>query len=209
MCTKRVDHIAWFQGHTGKSRRPYGMTGRISDAEMAEFFPESNWEYQIGEAGSVFFVDTKAFHKGVPLIEGERHLAQIYYIDTLFGEHVPLAAGTPEFRPARFRVGIRDCSSRFLTRYALRNENVYQGQRQNLPETGFWPNPAIEQNGRSLFRELPFRTRSKFITKTTPLISADSWDGTAISNFSWCFGPAAPVKGTYPIGYLNFHPLVR
>jgi Phytanoyl-CoA dioxygenase (PhyH) len=93
--------------------------GRISDAEMAEFYPESNWDYQIGEAGSIFFVDTKAFHKGVPLIEGERHLAQIYYIDTLFGEHVPLAAGTPKFRPDRFGAGIRDCSSRFLTRYAL------------------------------------------------------------------------------------------
>jgi hypothetical protein len=55
-----------------------------------------------------------------------------------------------------------------------RNENAYQGQRQNLPESGFWPNPSIQQNGRSLFRELPFRTRSKFITKTTPLVSAGS-----------------------------------
>lgn len=93
--------------------------GRISDLEMAEVYPESSWDYQIGAAGSVFFVDTKAFHKGVPLIEGERHLAQIYYVDTLFGEHVPLATGTPTFRPDRFGAGIQDCGSRFLTRYAL------------------------------------------------------------------------------------------
>lgn len=54
------------------------------------------------------------------------------------------------------------------------NETAYQGQRQNLPESGFWPNPSVEQNGRSLFHELPFRRRSKFITKTTPLVSAGS-----------------------------------
>jgi hypothetical protein len=93
--------------------------GRISDAEIAEHYPESSWDYQFGEAGSVFFVDTKAFHKGVPLIEGERHVAQFYYLDTLFGEHVPLAAGTRAFSPELFGPGIHDCSPRFLTRYAL------------------------------------------------------------------------------------------
>lgn len=93
--------------------------GRISDAEMAEHYPESSWDYQIGEAGSVFLEDTKAFHKGVPLIEGERTMAQFYYIDTLFGEHVPLTAETPTFRPNRFGPGVQDCSPRFLTRCAL------------------------------------------------------------------------------------------
>jgi hypothetical protein len=93
--------------------------GRISDAEMGEHYPESSWDYQVGETGSVFFVDTKAFHKGVPLVEGERHLAQIYYIDTLFGEHVPLPSETPAFLPDRFGPGIQDCNPRFLTRYAM------------------------------------------------------------------------------------------
>jgi hypothetical protein len=93
--------------------------GRISDTEIAEYYPESSWDYQIGEAGSVFFVDTKAFHKGVPLVEGERHLAQFYYIDTLFGEHVPLAPETPAFQLNRFGPGVQDCSPRSLTRYAL------------------------------------------------------------------------------------------
>lgn len=59
-------------------------------------------------------------------------------------------------------------------RETVLNENAYQGHRQNLPESGYWPNPSIEQNGRSLFHELPFRRRSKFITKTTPLVSAGS-----------------------------------
>jgi Phytanoyl-CoA dioxygenase (PhyH) len=93
--------------------------GRISDAEMSAHYPESTWDYQIGGAGSVFFVDTKAFHKGMPLIEGERHAAQFYYVDTLFGEHVRLDAETPLFRPDRFGPGILDYGPRFLSRYAL------------------------------------------------------------------------------------------
>jgi hypothetical protein len=93
--------------------------GRISDSEMAEHYAESSWDYQIGEPGSVFFVDTKAFHKGVPLIEGERHLAQFYYIDTLFGEHLPLTDETSAISPDQFGAAIKDCSPRFLTRFAL------------------------------------------------------------------------------------------
>jgi hypothetical protein len=93
--------------------------GRISDDEMSTYYPKSTWDYQIGEAGSVFFVDTKAFHKGVPLVEGERHLAQFYYVDTLFGELVPLSSETPAFEPERFGPSIQDYGPRFLSRYAL------------------------------------------------------------------------------------------
>jgi Phytanoyl-CoA dioxygenase (PhyH) len=93
--------------------------GRINDEEMATYYPKSTWDYQVGEAGSVFFVDTKAFHKGVPLIEGERHLAQFYYVDTLFGEHAPLSPESPAFDPSRFGASIQDYSPRFLSRYAL------------------------------------------------------------------------------------------
>lgn len=93
--------------------------GRISDEEMATYYPRSTWDFQVGEAGSVFFVDTKAFHKGVPLIEGERHLAQFYYVDTLFGEHASLDPNSPAFEPSRFGPSILDYGPRFLSRYAL------------------------------------------------------------------------------------------
>ncbi len=86
---------------------------------MATYHPRSTWDYQVGEAGSVFFVDTKAFHKGVPLIEGERHLAQFYYVDTLFGEHAPLSPESPRFEPSRFGPSILDYGPRFFSRYAL------------------------------------------------------------------------------------------
>jgi Phytanoyl-CoA dioxygenase (PhyH) len=93
--------------------------GRISNEEISTYYPQSTWDYQIGEAGSVFFVDTKAFHKGVPLLEGERYLAQFYYVDTLFGEHVPLDSETPPFEPARFGPDVEGYGPRFLSRYAL------------------------------------------------------------------------------------------
>jgi hypothetical protein len=54
------------------------------------------------------------------------------------------------------------------------NENAYQGARQESPESGFWPNPAHERNRRSLFQELPFRRRWKFVSQKTTLVSAGS-----------------------------------
>jgi hypothetical protein len=95
--------------------------GRISDEEMSAHYPRSTWDYQTGDAGSVFLVDTKAFHKGAPLLEGERHLVQFYYVDTLFGEQFPLDSGTPAFKPARFGAHIDEYGPRFLSRFALGN----------------------------------------------------------------------------------------
>jgi Phytanoyl-CoA dioxygenase (PhyH) len=64
--------------------------GRISDDEMAQAYPRETWAVLLGKSGSIFIVDTSAFHKGLPVIQGERHILQFYYVNTLFGEHVPL-----------------------------------------------------------------------------------------------------------------------
>ncbi|MBV8216640.1 MAG: phytanoyl-CoA dioxygenase family protein, partial [Verrucomicrobia bacterium] len=93
--------------------------GRISNEDISKHYPESTWDYQTGEAGSVFFVDTKAFHKGVPVVEGERFLIQLYYVDTLFGEYFPLDPETPPFDANRFGPAINSYGPRFLSRYAL------------------------------------------------------------------------------------------
>jgi hypothetical protein len=65
--------------------------GRTSDDEMAKAYPRETWAVLLGKAGSIFIVDTSAFHKGLPVIHGERHILQFYYVNTLFGEHVPLS----------------------------------------------------------------------------------------------------------------------
>jgi hypothetical protein len=115
---KNGPHCMIPQTHRQKASELW-RDGRITDEEVSAYYPESNWAYQVGEAGSVIFVDTKAFHKGVPLIEGERHLIQFYYVDTLFGEHAPLQPGVPAFAPNRFGPSIQDYGPRFLSRYAL------------------------------------------------------------------------------------------
>lgn len=56
----------------------------------------------------------------------------------------------------------------------VRNRRAYEGRELNSPHSGFWPNPSDQRNGRSLFRELPYRRRWKIITKKTPLASAGS-----------------------------------
>jgi hypothetical protein len=97
--------------------------GRLDDEEMAGHYAKDTWQTQIGEAGSIFFVDTSGFHKGTPLLEGHRRLAEFYYVNTLFGEHVPLKKGAPAFDPWRCGSDIRDYTPRFFTRYALGSES--------------------------------------------------------------------------------------
>ena len=55
-----------------------------------------------------------------------------------------------------------------------RNRNAYTVGAQNSPESGWWPEPSDPRNQRSLFSELPFRRKYKFITKKTAVVSAGS-----------------------------------
>src|SRR5271165_14106 len=55
-----------------------------------------------------------------------------------------------------------------------RNQQAYQFQIIDRPESGFWPDPSNPRNHRSLFAEFPFRRRHKIISERTPIISAGS-----------------------------------
>lgn len=102
---------------------PLWKEGRIDDEEMAAHYAKETWQVQTGGAGSVFFVDTSGFHKGIPLIEGYRQLVQFYYVNTLFGEYVPLEKGSPSFDPWRYGSDIRDHTPRFFARHAIGAES--------------------------------------------------------------------------------------
>jgi hypothetical protein len=94
--------------------------GRIADNVMDAFYPHHLWKHVTGPAGTVVFVDTNSFHKGNPVVEGERHILEFYYTNTLFGEHcAPLDTGRG-FNPWRFGKVDR-YSPRFLQRYSLGN----------------------------------------------------------------------------------------
>jgi hypothetical protein len=47
----------------------------------------------------------------------------------------------------------------------------------------FWPDPTDAANGRSLYNELPFVARNKFITKQTPIVSVGSCFAFEIAKF--------------------------
>jgi hypothetical protein len=91
--------------------------GRIDDEEMNGFYPRAGWAVLPGKAGAVLMVDTRAFHKGMALEEGERRILELYYVNSLFGEHGPAT-----FAAGRFDVNafgdIAAYSSRFLSRLA-------------------------------------------------------------------------------------------
>ncbi|MBV8216284.1 MAG: GSCFA domain-containing protein [Verrucomicrobia bacterium] len=55
-----------------------------------------------------------------------------------------------------------------------RNRNAYTVGAQKTSESGWWPDPSDPENQRSLFSELPFRKRFKFINRRTAVVSAGS-----------------------------------
>jgi hypothetical protein len=62
---------------------------RLSDSDVARFYPESGWEVIMGPRGTVFFADTQGFHKGGHLAAGERAMFQINLASDRFGVPEP------------------------------------------------------------------------------------------------------------------------
>jgi hypothetical protein len=58
---------------------------RLSDGDVARFYPQSGWEVVTGGAGTVFFADTQGFHKGGHVARGERAMFQINLASDRFG----------------------------------------------------------------------------------------------------------------------------
>ena len=70
--------------HQGYRGAAFTRDGRFSDEEVAAAYPKE--ELRIcGPTGTVFIADTKGLHKGNPLIEGERLMFQIQFVNSLFG----------------------------------------------------------------------------------------------------------------------------
>jgi hypothetical protein len=90
--TENGPHCVIRGSHRRKPRSVL-VDGRHSDASLHAVYPESAFVEVCGPAGTILAVDTRAFHKGKPLIRGERLLLQIQFSISLFGqsfETVPL-----------------------------------------------------------------------------------------------------------------------
>jgi len=70
--------------HRGYSDIKFRRDGRFTDEEVGASFPKSEISI-LGERGTLFAVDTKCLHKGMPLVSGERLMFQIEFSNSLFG----------------------------------------------------------------------------------------------------------------------------
>ena len=63
--------------------------GRIPDEEIRSHYPQEALIEICGEAGSIIAIDTRGWHKGKPLTEGERLILQFEYTNSMFGQNYP------------------------------------------------------------------------------------------------------------------------
>jgi hypothetical protein len=109
-------YIAKSHKHKPKSVR---HDGRITDDELAQAYPASDFRELVGPCGTGIAADTIGFHKGKPLERGERLILQMTYATSFFGygmpsKVTPTASFTPEFRE-----------------WLKKNKDVYAGYLQN------------------------------------------------------------------------------
>jgi ectoine hydroxylase-related dioxygenase (phytanoyl-CoA dioxygenase family) len=57
---------------------------RISDYEISNFYSSKKIKLMTGEKGDIFIGNTKAWHKGTNLKEGNRLVLQLQYTDSFF-----------------------------------------------------------------------------------------------------------------------------
>jgi hypothetical protein len=58
---------------------------RISDEDIAEFYHQNDFVEVVGAKGSIIAGDTSCFHKGKPLLRGERLILELEFSNSLFG----------------------------------------------------------------------------------------------------------------------------
>lgn len=62
---------------------------RVSDQELKKYYPKSNFKEITGLSGTIVFGDTGCWHKGKPIIKGDRLILQLEYTSSLFGLNLP------------------------------------------------------------------------------------------------------------------------
>jgi len=59
---------------------------RFTDEEMKKYYPVAAFLELTGKSATIMAVDTSGFHKGKPLINGERLIFQIQFSNSLYGQ---------------------------------------------------------------------------------------------------------------------------
>lgn len=95
-------------------RKPRALLrdGRIQDEEIAAHYDPSRIKEICGPRGTIIAADTRGWHKGKPLVSGDRLLFQIQFADGLFGQNYP-------------PVEVNDRFGEAFTRFADRYRRTY------------------------------------------------------------------------------------
>jgi hypothetical protein len=80
--------------------------GRIPDEEIRRHYPKEDLVEICGERGSIIAVDTRGWHKGKALTEGERLLLQLEFTNSMFGQNYSKSDLSKEVSPL-FREFVR------------------------------------------------------------------------------------------------------
>lgn len=62
---------------------------RVADFELEKYYPKSSFKEVTGPAGTIVFGDTGCWHKGKPIVKGDRLILQLEYTSSLFGLNLP------------------------------------------------------------------------------------------------------------------------
>lgn len=74
--------------------------GRIPDQEIEQHYPKEDLVQLTGSQGTMFLVDTRAFHKGKNLEAGDRLMFQTLYASDLFGAPYELVPAVEPLEPS-------------------------------------------------------------------------------------------------------------
>jgi hypothetical protein len=61
---------------------------RISDDDIEKYYPKDTWKSLCLPKGSIFFADTRCWHKGTPLYDGIRDILSIEYAPSFFSKRL-------------------------------------------------------------------------------------------------------------------------
>jgi Phytanoyl-CoA dioxygenase (PhyH) len=100
--------------------------GRISDEEICRHYPPEDIVEICGERGSIIAVDTRGWHKGKPLIQGERLLLQFEFANSMFGQNYP-------------KIDFPEDASPSFRSFAHEHSNMFQGIFTQLSRDRFKP----------------------------------------------------------------------
>jgi hypothetical protein len=72
-------------------RKPRALLrdGRIPDEKILAHYDPADVTEICGPAGTIVAADTRGFHKGKPLVRGDRLMFQVQFADALFGQNYP------------------------------------------------------------------------------------------------------------------------